>query len=132
MKRGPSSGRSTSRSSARAAYQRASTIRKLIDEGWCDAISMARALVANNDLVKLYAAGADLPERPCTYCNKCLLGAPKHPMGCYELERYDGDREAMLAEIMSVFHPAPDFVIPEDVEPEGAVDDASSVGQAAQ
>ena len=94
-------------------YQRASHIRGLIEEGWCDAVSIARALVANNDLVRIFASGADAPERPCTFCNKCLLGAPKHPMGCYELDRYDGDREAMLAEVMSVFHPAPDFVIPE-------------------
>ena len=93
-------------------YQRASHIRGLIEEGWCDAVSMARALVANNDLVRLFAAGAEQPERPCTFCNKCLLSAPKHPMGCYELERYDGDCEAMLAEILSVYHPAPDFVVP--------------------
>ena len=33
-------------------------------------------------------AGHDQPERPCTYCNKCLFNAPKNPMGCYELPRF--------------------------------------------
>jgi hypothetical protein len=31
----------------------------------------------------------------------------EHPMGCYELERFGGDREKMLAEVMSVFQPSP-------------------------
>jgi 2,4-dienoyl-CoA reductase (NADPH2) len=84
-------------------FQTASYIRKVINDGDCDGVAIARPLVANNDLVKIYASGRDLPERPCTYCNKCLVHAINDPLGCYELSRYNGDYDRMIAEIMSVF-----------------------------
>ena len=85
-------------------FQTASVIRDAIDRGDCDAVSIARPLVANNDLVKQFAAGRDRAERPCTYCNKCLVHVVEHPIGCYEESRFNS-REEMLAQIMSVFHP---------------------------
>jgi 2,4-dienoyl-CoA reductase (NADPH2) len=85
-------------------FQTASVIRKAITDGECDGVSMARTLVANNDLVRQFAAGRDKAERPCTYCNKCLVHVVEHPIGCYEESRYPS-REAMLEEVMSVFHP---------------------------
>lgn len=87
-------------------FQRASTIRKLLAEGYFDGVSMARALVANPDLPKLFAKGMDLPAKPCTYCNRCLLHVVEDPFGCYDLSRYDGDYERMMQEIMSVFEPS--------------------------
>ena len=87
-------------------FQTASFIRKSITEGSCDAVAIARPLVANNDLVKIYASGKDLPDKPCTYCNKCLVHALADPLGCYDLTRYDGDYERMVKEIMTVFTPA--------------------------
>ena len=86
-------------------FQTASVIRGAISRGDCDAVSMARPLVANNDLVKQFAAGKDRADRPCTYCNKCLVHVVEHPIGCYELSRFDDNYEAMIAEVMSVFHP---------------------------
>jgi len=88
-------------------FQTASIIRRYIGEGYCDAVSIARALVANNDLVKIFASGKDIPDRPCTHCNKCLVNAIKNPLGCYELSRFDGDYDRMIREVMSVFHPSP-------------------------
>jgi 2,4-dienoyl-CoA reductase (NADPH2) len=85
-------------------FQTASVIRKAIADGQCDAVSMARPLVANNDLVKQFQAGRDRAERPCTYCNKCLVHVVEHPLGCYEESRFPS-REAMLDEVMSVFRP---------------------------
>jgi 2,4-dienoyl-CoA reductase (NADPH2) len=61
-------------------------------------------LIANNDLVEIFARGQDRADRPCTYCNRCLANVVKNPLGCYEESRYPS-REAMLAEIMSVFDP---------------------------
>lgn len=87
-------------------FQTASVIRTAITSGHCDAVSMARPLVANNDLVQQFAAGRDRAERPCTYCNKCLVHVVEHPLGCYEESRFQS-REAMLAEVMSVFRPQP-------------------------
>jgi 2,4-dienoyl-CoA reductase (NADPH2) len=85
-------------------FQTASVIRNAINAGQCDGVSMARPLVANNDLVKQFAAGRDRAVEPCTYCNKCLVHVVEHPIGCYEEKRFP-NREAMLKEIMSVFHP---------------------------
>ena len=87
-------------------YQSAAFVRAAIRSGGCDAVAIARSLVANPDLPLQWAAGRDLPERPCTYCNKCLVNAPKNPLGCYEQARYPS-REAMLAEIMSVYRAPP-------------------------
>lgn len=84
-------------------YQDRDLAEQLISSGGADGISMARALVANPDLPRLWQSGERLPERPCTFCNKCLLNAPKNPMGCYELDRYDGDYEKMVATICAVF-----------------------------
>jgi 2,4-dienoyl-CoA reductase (NADPH2) len=85
-------------------FQTASVIRAAIDRGDCDAVSMARPLVANNDLVKQFAAGHDRAAKPCTYCNKCLVHVVEHPLGCYEESRF-ASREEMLEQVMSVFHP---------------------------
>lgn len=87
-------------------FQTASYIRKVINEGSCDAVTIARSLVANNELVKIFAQGQDRPDKPCTYCNKCLVNVLENPIGCYELSRYDGDHEKMMKEIMSVFEPS--------------------------
>ncbi|SEM95075.1 2,4-dienoyl-CoA reductase (NADPH2) [Stigmatella aurantiaca] len=87
-------------------FQNASLIRKVIEEGFCDAVSIARPLIANNDLVNTYfAKGRDLPARPCTHCNKCLVNAIENPLGCYDVSRFDGDYSRMINEVMSVFHP---------------------------
>jgi 2,4-dienoyl-CoA reductase (NADPH2) len=87
-------------------FQTASVIRQYLRDGYCDAVSIARSLVANNDLVHIFASGKDRPDRPCTYCNKCLVNAIKNPVGCYELSRFDGDYDRMIREVMSVFQPS--------------------------
>jgi 2,4-dienoyl-CoA reductase-like NADH-dependent reductase (Old Yellow Enzyme family) len=86
-------------------FQTASVIRRLIEEGRADGVTIARPLIANNDLVEIFAAGHDRAERPCTYCNRCLVNVIENPLGCYELARYDGDSERMLRQIMSVYEP---------------------------
>jgi 2,4-dienoyl-CoA reductase (NADPH2) len=88
-------------------FQTASHIRRIIEEGYCDGVSIARSLIANPDLVKIFASGKDLPDRPCSYCNKCLVGVLENPLGCYDLDRFDGDYDRMMREVMSVFHPTP-------------------------
>jgi 2,4-dienoyl-CoA reductase (NADPH2) len=87
-------------------FQTASVIRRAITNGDCDAVSAARPLVANNDLVKHFAAGLDRAPKPCTYCNKCLAHVVEHPLGCYEESRF-ASRDEMLKQVMSVFSPPP-------------------------
>jgi 2,4-dienoyl-CoA reductase (NADPH2) len=96
-------------------YQTASFVRDAIASGAIDAVAIARSLVANNDLVEQWKSGRDQPERPCTYCNKCLVNAPKNPMGCYEEARYPS-RDAMVAEIMSVYRARPCLRVPGPAE----------------
>jgi len=87
-------------------FQTASVIRSAIKSDACDAVTIARPLVANNDLVRMFADGADRAPRPCTYSNKCLFNLLESPLGCYDESRFDS-REAMLREIYSVYDPPP-------------------------
>jgi 2,4-dienoyl-CoA reductase-like NADH-dependent reductase (Old Yellow Enzyme family) len=96
-------------------YQTASYIRDAITSGACDAVSIARPLIANNDLIAQWHAGRDVPERPCTYCNRCLINAPKSILGCYDETRF-ANREAMIDEILSIYEPRPVFVMPQAAE----------------
>ena len=85
-------------------FQTASVIAAALERHDCDAVSIARPLIANNDLVEMFRRGQDRADRPCTYCNRCLANVVKNPLGCYEEARYPS-RDAMIAEIMSVFDP---------------------------
>ena len=87
-------------------FQTASVIARAIDSGDCDAVSAARPLIANNDLVEVFRRGQDRADKPCTYCNRCLVNVVENPLGCYEQSRFPS-REAMIAQIMSVYDPPP-------------------------
>ncbi len=87
-------------------FQTASVIAKALQNGDCDAVSMARPLIANNDLPALFQRGHDRADKPCTYCNRCLVNVVENPLGCYDQSRFP-TREAMIAQIMSVFDPPP-------------------------
>ena len=86
-------------------FQTASVIRRALEAKQCDAVSMARTLVANNDLPNLFAAGYDRAPKPCTYCNKCLLNTLVNPLGCYDERRFSS-REEMVEQIFSVYKPS--------------------------
>lgn len=87
-------------------FQTASVIRQAIQRGDCDGVTIARPLIANRDLVHLFAQGYDRAPRPCTYCNKCLINDLMNPLGCYEEQRFDS-HEDMVRQVMSVFDPPP-------------------------
>jgi len=92
-------------------FQHADNIAEVIRNGSCDGVSMARPLIANNDLPHmLRTANGPIRQKECTYCNKCLLNDLANPLGCYEVSRYDGDTfdekwQALIKEVMSVFEP---------------------------
>jgi 2,4-dienoyl-CoA reductase-like NADH-dependent reductase (Old Yellow Enzyme family) len=87
-------------------FQTAPVIEQALATGLCDAVSIARPLIANNNLVAMFAGGAARPPRPCTYCNKCLVNAVENPLGCYEESRF-ATRDEMIREIMTVFDRQP-------------------------
>src|SRR5215469_16359720 len=83
-------------------FHSADVIRHAIQDGAFDGVTMARTLLANPDLPKVFAEGRNKAERPCTYCNRCLLEVLDNPLGCYEPQRYNSHQE-MIADIMSIF-----------------------------
>jgi 2,4-dienoyl-CoA reductase-like NADH-dependent reductase (Old Yellow Enzyme family) len=87
-------------------YQDGRVIRRVINEGYTDAVSIARPLIANRDLPRILESGRDLPDKPCSFCNRCLVNAIANPLGCYDARRFDGDHDAMVAKILEVFHPS--------------------------
>jgi len=87
-------------------YQDGRVIRRVISEGYTDAVSIARPLIANRDLPEILESGRDLPDKPCSFCNRCLVNAIVNPLGCYDVRRFEGDHDAMVAKILEVFHPS--------------------------
>lgn len=86
-------------------FQTASVIRGAIESGQCDAVTIARSLIANPNLVEMFRQGMDRAPKPCTYCNKCLINVIEHPLGCYDTARFTS-REEMIRDIMSVYQPS--------------------------
>ena len=110
-------------------FQQASYINAAIEGGYTDGVSMARTLVANNDLVNQFESGKDIAQRPCTYCNQCLGAYLELPLGCYTIDRFyqrsiknltREEREKAVAEaatartkeVMTVFDPPPKPYLP--------------------
>ena len=86
-------------------FQRASYIRQVVEAGDCDGVTIARALVANPDLVRSFEQGKEEPDQPCTHCNKCLMNAISYPLACYEIDRFGGDYDKMIEKAFSVYDP---------------------------
>ena len=89
---------------ANGGFQRRSTIARAIEDGHCDLVAVARALLANPDLVRDFEAGRELPERPCSHCNRCAARTATSPLGCYERGRFASDEE-MEAQILAFNRP---------------------------
>ena len=86
-------------------WQYAGRIREALTAEHCDICSIARGLLANPDLVHLFAAGQDRPARPCTYCNKCAVNALLYPLACWDESRFDSP-EQMYEDAYRVYREA--------------------------
>lgn len=90
-------------------WQRSSRIAASIRNGDCDAVTIARPLLANPDLPKFFRSGEDGPPagKECTYCNKCLVNVLELPIGCFEEARFREYGEAaydrMIEEAFAYF-----------------------------
>lgn len=85
---------------ANGGFQRLSEAEGALESGGADVISMARPLLANPDLLALFRAGVEAPERPCTLCNRCAIRTTLYPLGCYDRSRFDSEDE-MEAQILA-------------------------------
>ena len=83
-------------------FQSRSVVERVLTDGTCDAVTIARPLIANDDLLRWWAEGHEQPPRPCTYCNKCLINVVEHPLACYEESRFDSYDE-MIRCAMAIF-----------------------------
>src|SRR5215472_3666230 len=86
-------------------FQRAHRIAAALRDGACDAVSIARPLLANPDLPRDLQTW-DGPQDPlCSYCNRCLANVLEHPLGCYDEDRFTdrGGYDAMIVKVMSIF-----------------------------
>lgn len=85
-------------------FQTGGFMREVIGGGKCDAVTVARPLLANPDLPLILARGEEIPQRKrCTYCNKCLVHVLEDPLGCYEVDRYGGDYDEMIRKVMDFY-----------------------------
>ena len=87
-------------------FQQKDAIEAALGPDSCDMVSMARALIANPDLLAQFSAGKNEPDQPCSYCNRCLGRTPTSPLGCYDERRF-ASRKAMLDQIMRWNHADP-------------------------
>jgi len=94
-------------------FQTSRGIGRVLRDGSCDAVTIARPLLANPDLPSDLRSGLNGPKyRPCTYCNKCLLHVLEHPLGCYDEGRYPAGPEGYDAMIRDVFEIFSDYTEP--------------------
>jgi 2,4-dienoyl-CoA reductase (NADPH2) len=86
-------------------FQERDRVEHALNSG-CDMVSMARALIANPDLLRIFQSGKNTPDRPCSYCNRCVGRTATSPLGCYDESRFASRRE-MLRQIMDWNRPDP-------------------------
>jgi 2,4-dienoyl-CoA reductase (NADPH2) len=86
-------------------FQRAHRIAAALRDGACDAVSIARLLLANPELPRDLESWDGPQNPPCSYCNRCLTNVLEHPLGCYDEDRFinRGGYDAMIAEVRTIF-----------------------------
>jgi hypothetical protein len=96
------------------AFQTPAVIRRAIESGACDAVTIARPLLANPDLPRDAREASrrgkldyEAPV-PCTCCNKCTVNVLENPLGCYERKRFDS-YEGMIQHILSFYEKGPNY-----------------------
>ena len=50
---------------------------------------------------QMFASGKDQAEKPCTYCNRCLVNVVENPLGCYDERRFK-TRDEMVAQMITM------------------------------
>jgi 2,4-dienoyl-CoA reductase-like NADH-dependent reductase (Old Yellow Enzyme family) len=94
-------------------WQHREQIEQAIDGGGCDAVSAARAFIADPLLFRhLSQAGAPAPE--CSRCNACLGRLSHQPVDCYDPD-VRARRDAVLRDEIDWLHPQPDMRGPKEM-----------------
>ena len=80
-------------------FQDRGLIEETLDAGACDLIAIARPLLANPDLLALFAQNRK-PQKPCSFCSRCCTYTTVLPLGCYDQSRFDS-AEQMEQQILA-------------------------------
>lgn len=91
---------------ANGGFQEKTFIEGAMDSGRCDMVSMARALIANPDLLDVFRSGKNMADRPCSHCNRCVGRTVTSPLGCYDGRRFASEKD-MQDQIMAWNRPDP-------------------------
>jgi 2,4-dienoyl-CoA reductase (NADPH2) len=78
---------------ANGGFQQQDLIEATLRDQKCDMIAIARPLLANPDLLKIFQQGCNEPENPCTFCSRCCTRTAVLPLGCYEPSRFSSMEE---------------------------------------
>ena len=73
-------------------FQDRELIEETLEGGACDLIAIARPLLANPDLLALFAQNRK-PRRPCSFCSRCCTYTTVLPLGCYDPSRFDSPEQ---------------------------------------
>ncbi len=84
---------------ANGGFQRKDHIESALTTGHCDLVAVARPLLANPNLLRLFEQGMNEPAEPCTHCNRCSVLTGVLPLGCYDRSRFPS-QDAMEAQII--------------------------------
>jgi tRNA-dihydrouridine synthase len=90
--------------SVTGGFQTAHGIAEALRSNACDAVTIARGLLANPNLPSALKDGWDGPlDPPCSYYNRCLGHVLEDPLGYYDESRFTnrGGRAAMLREVFA-------------------------------
>lgn len=66
-----------------------------VNRGWCDAVSVGRAMIADPYLYAHFRKNVSGPK--CSFCNGCIARAGRLPVDCYDQE-VKAEKDRMLAE----------------------------------
>ncbi len=91
---------------ANGGFQEKDFIEGALESQRCDMVSMARALIANPNLLDVFKAGKNAPDRPCSHCNRCVGRTVTSPLGCYDERRFASIKD-MQDQIMGWNRPDP-------------------------
>jgi 2,4-dienoyl-CoA reductase (NADPH2) len=89
---------------ANGGFQARNVIAPALADGKCDAVAIARALLAHPNLIQMFEDGVNEPPNPCSYCSECCARTAVIPLGCYDRNRFKSQDE-MAGQIMALSSP---------------------------
>jgi len=80
---------------ANGGFQNRVVMNNALESGKCDLIAVGRPLLANRFLLKEFQdyPQREEPKNPCSFCSLCCARTAVHPLGCYDLRRFESQEK---------------------------------------